>query len=86
MATSSTKALRDLLLWARRERIVLSSISIGGLSVTVDRDYLLTPPSGPVTQQPAAPTNIYQQYAGKILDGIAPEVTTETVEPTEEDE
>lgn len=88
MATNPTKQLRELLLWARKERIVLSSVTLGNLSITIERDHGLVPPSGP----PAAAerkANIYEQHAGPLaalLNGEAmpaAEVNETTVEDEE---
>lgn len=86
MSAASTKAIRDLLLWARKEKIVLSSVSMGGVTITVERDYNLQPPAG--AQTPAEQKRgIYEQFAGPLapmLRGEQP--TAQTNEPTEEDE
>jgi hypothetical protein len=57
--------LRELLLWARRERIVLSQVTLGPITVTIERDHGITLPSTPelVERKP----NIYEQYAGTLL-------------------
>jgi hypothetical protein len=87
MASNNTKALQQLLLWARKEKIVLSSVSMGGVTITVERDYNLQPPAG--AQTPAEQKRgIYEQFAGPLAPMLRGEQPTgaATNEPTEEDE
>jgi hypothetical protein len=83
MSASSTKAIRDLILWARKEKIVLSSVTLGNITVTVERDYGLQPPSG-TPDAPERRPSIYEQYAGVLNKPAA--VTPTANEPTEEDD
>lgn len=83
MANSSVKQLQALLTWARKEKIVLSSITLGNITVTVERDYGLTPPSG-TPDTPERRPSIYEQYAGVLNKPAA--VAPTSNEPTEEDD
>jgi hypothetical protein len=83
MASSNTKALQQLLLWARKEKIVLSSVTMGGITITVERDYQLQPPAGSQPVQERKQT-IYEQFAGSLLRPAESAPTGN--EPTEEDE
>jgi hypothetical protein len=83
MSASSTKAIRDLLIWARKEKIVLSSVTIGNATITVERDYQLQPPAGSQPVQERKQT-IYEQFAGSLLRPAESAPTGN--EPTEEDE
>lgn len=83
MGSNPTKALRDLLLWCRKERIVLSQVTIGSVTVVVDRDHGLVPPAA-ATQTPERKLSILEQYAGPLLK--QPEQAPTQNEPTEEDE
>lgn len=75
-----TDDLQALLLWARKERIVLSSVQIGAITVTVERDYGMTMPSQAIVPAQHRPS-ILEQYAGKLLQTDQPtdknEVTVE---------
>jgi hypothetical protein len=87
MASSQTKALRELLIWARKEQIVLSSVTLGPLHVEIVRDHRMQLPQGaPSTTNERA--NILEQYAGTLLPQLrgddAP--VREVNEPTEEDD
>lgn len=87
MATNPVKQLQALLLWARKEKIALSSVHLGPLHVEIDRDYGLALPQSP--QQPAAEKlNIIEQHAGALLPALRGEqMPVEQVnEPTEEDD
>jgi hypothetical protein len=87
MATNPTKQLRDLLLWARKEKIILSSVTMGSLHVEIVRDHGLSVPSGPM-QAPTERLNILEQHAGALLPAMRGEdvAVSEVNEPTEEDE
>jgi hypothetical protein len=87
MATNPTKQLRDLLLWARKERIVLSTVTIGPLHVEIVRDHGLVLPQGTAVEAPAR-MNILEQHAGALLPALRGEgeAVSEVNEPTEEDE
>lgn len=86
MAASSTKSLQAFLLWCRKEKVVVSSVTIAGITVTIERDCLLQPPAS--ANAPAErKQGIIEQFAGVLapqLRGDAP-IATEN-EPTEEDE
>lgn len=87
MATNHTKAIRELILWARKERIVLSSVTHGSTTVEIQRDYGLQPPRG--SAEPLERKgNILEQYAGVLAPHLRGEVVpdVQTMEPTEEDE
>lgn len=75
--------LQRLLLWAREQRIVLSSVQLGTLSVIVERDHGMKLPSQGLTAAERRPS-IYEQYAGKLLESDVP--VAQTNEPTVEDE
>lgn len=87
MASNPTKSVRDLLLWARKERIILSSVSVGGVTVEIERDFGMTLPTG-TTEPPAPRMNIIEQHAGALLPALRGEnvVVEEVNEPTEEDD
>lgn len=85
MSASSTKALRELLLWARKEKIVLSSVTLQGVTVTVERDYGLQLPKG--TDVPPEPKqSLYQQFGAALFGQAQTPAAESTNEPTVEDE
>lgn len=57
--------LRDLLLWARKEKIVLSTVTLGDLHVEIARDHgmRLTDAPPPTERR----RGIYEQYAGVLI-------------------
>lgn len=87
MATNPTKQLRELLLWARKERIVLSSVTIGPLQVEIVRDHGLSLPHDAPSPQ-SERLNILEQHAGALLPALRGEnlPAVEVNEPTEEDD
>ena len=88
MPPNPTKALRDLLLWARKERIVLSSVTLGGVTVEIAHDYGLQTPAGK-SAPPEHKANIIEQHAGVLapyLRGEAPDSPEALQTLVEEDE
>jgi hypothetical protein len=87
MASNPTKQLRDLILWARKERIVLSSVTLGSLHVEIVRDHGMALPHSAPAGAPER-MNILEQHAGVLLPQLRGDSSTvqETNEPTEEDE
>lgn len=83
MAASDVKQLQNLLLWARKERIVLSSVQLGSLTVTIERDFGLTPPAATPVPTERKPS-IYEQYGGALLNAM--EQPADKNEPTVEDD
>lgn len=81
---SDADQLRDLLLWARRERIVLRDITIGTVGVTVERDHRMDLPAGTVAVPERKPS-LVEQFAGPLLSAMKGE-GVEVNETTEEDE
>lgn len=84
MAVNSFKQLREFLLWARKERIVLSSVAAGGIAITIERDHGLAIPSAPSQPQPRR-LSLVEEFAGPLLQGMQGDSAT-TSEPTVEDE
>lgn len=84
MATS-TKALQGFLLWCRKEKIVVSSVSLGGLTVTIERDYNLQPPKG-TTPPVERKQSLYEQMAGRLASQIQQPAAETANEPTVIDE
>lgn len=80
---TTIEQLQDLLLWARKERIVLSSVTLGDVTVSVDRDYGLVPPSGP-SSVPERKKSIFEQYAGALMHDEPAPGSLETI--VEDDE
>jgi hypothetical protein len=84
---ASTKSLQQFLLWARKERIVISSVQMQGVTITIERDYQLQPPKGVTMDSPDSKQSLYQQFAGSLLQQIQqPAAPEQKNEPTEEDE
>lgn len=87
MASSSTKQLQALLLWCRREKIVISSVQMQGVTITIERDYQLQPPKGVALDSPDSKQSLYAQFAGSLLQQMQqPAAPEQKNEPTEEDE
>lgn len=77
-------ALQELLLWARKEKIVLRDVVIGSLSVIVERDHGLSLPTDKLQAVERRQT-LVEQFAGALLPAMQG-ATQETNEPTIEDE
>ena len=82
---SDADQLRDLLLWARKERIVLRDITIGTVGVTIERDHKMDLPSGAVAV-PERKLSLVEQMAGPLLQKLQGEGVPDVNEPTVEDD
>lgn len=87
-STPSTDAIKDLLLWARKERIMLAHVQVGDVVLTVTRDLRMASADDGRAPAEEARKSIYEQYAGPLNLDPPPEVaeTEPTLEPTEEDD
>ena len=80
---SDADQVRDLLTWARREKIALHDVTVGAVSVTVVADYNLKLPEAPKTAD-APRLSMVQQFAGPLAASLQGGEAKN--EPTEEDE
>lgn len=80
---SDADQAKELLMWARKQRIAVGEISVGTVRMVV-ADLALGDDGGKRTDEPAAPRKtLYQEYGGDALEEAK---GPGTVEPTEEDE
>lgn len=91
MATSKPKATdadtaKDLILWARKERINISHITVGSISLVMVDNYALRELAQPRQAEPQTPGGIYQQFGAAVLGGEGAPTPANTVEPTIEDD
>lgn len=88
--TSSTDAAtaKDLLLWARQNRIALAQVIVGSVSLVVTMDHRLQHVDGNERNPSAeARQSIIEQYGGALFNPPAPEEEPDAeVEPTEQDD
>lgn len=82
MTNAEIDRLKALLLWARQEKIVLSTVTLGDVTVEIERDHGMKLPDPPL-QAVERKQSIYEQYAGRLL---VEEPATDRNEPTVEDE
>ncbi len=84
--STDTAAVKDLLLWARKERIVLQQVQIGTVAVVVTMDHRLAHHDGDERRPTeVARQGIIEQYGGALFN---PPVTPseDVAEPTVEDD
>lgn len=93
MATSKAKptdaeTLKDLILWARKERVNVSHITVGACSlVMVDNAALgYEMVRRGETADPQGPGGLYEQFGGALMGAEGAPVAADTVEPTIEDD
>lgn len=70
-ATTDLKAIKDLVLWARRERIAVDALTVGTISMQF-RDLAL---GGPATTQKSdaeAASTIYEKYGKALFEQADP--------------
>lgn len=79
-------AMKDLLLWARKERIALSQVQVGDVSLVVTMDHRIIRADEDHKPRESGRKSIIEEYGGALF--AAPEAATEadTVETTVEDE
>lgn len=83
---SDAEQLQALLLWARKEKIVLRDVTIGAVSVTVERDHKLEVGGKDAPAPPRRPSFV-EEFAGPLLQQMQGQsAAPETNEPTVEDE
>lgn len=82
------ETIRDLILWARKERINLSHVTVGQISlIMVDNAALgLELTRRGEETEPKGPGGLYEQYGGALLGAEGAPAAVETVEPTIEDD
>lgn len=63
--------VKDLLLWARSESIVVGSITVGGVTMHL-QDLRVMPPAPGVSKAElsSAGKSLYEQYGGKVLEDM----------------
>lgn len=86
-ASDSVSKVKELLLWARRERIAMQHVTIGDVSVVVTLDHRM---QHVTDEKPGdeARRGILEQFGGPLFnpDQRPPETRDQDNEPTEEDE
>lgn len=83
---SEVDAVKDLLLWARKERLALQHVQVGNVSVVVTIDHRMQHADGDV-RKPAEGVrqSIIEQYGGALFNPPEPEAG-EVSEPTIEED
>lgn len=81
--TGDDARVRDMLLWARRERIVVNRIVVGDVQLDCN-DLALVAQYQPPRSDEEAAANLYARYGGDALDEAAKE--SEEMTTLEEDE
>ena len=85
-ALDESAAIREFILWARKNHIVVAHVRIGDVEATFhDPAAQPTPVLSPTSDQAAARESIYQEFGGDMMKPTAP-AASEQNEPTEEDE
>lgn len=84
----TTQAIKDLLLWARKERILLNHVKVGDVEVVVTTDYKLTAPAvAREIGEPAKEPTFREYMAGDLLNPpAATRDASDVNEPTIEDD
>jgi hypothetical protein len=77
---------KDLILWARKERINISHITVGSISLVMVDNHALRELAQPTDPAPDVRQGIYAQYGGGLLGGGDAAPAVGTVEPTIEDD
>jgi hypothetical protein len=85
---SDAATLKDLILWARKERVNITHITVGSCSlVMVDNAAYSHELHRRGTEvEPKGPGGLYEQFGGALLGGDGAPAAVETVEPTVEDD
>jgi len=69
-AITDDSRIRDLLMWARKQRIVVSTISVGDVHMTV-ADLGMAGEKKTAKTDEERKANLYEQYGGKPLQDAA---------------
>lgn len=79
-------AIKDLLIWARRERISISQVTVGGVTIAGVYDRKMDADDGRKPMDAAREevrSSIIEQYAGPLMSGISDSPDAETAEEVE---
>lgn len=71
--SADAQVARELILWARQNRVIVTDLTVGGVSLQLQDLSLaasLTPTKTSDEEIAAAGRNMYREYGGKLLDDI----------------
>lgn len=85
-AAADAQTIRDLILWARKERINISHVTVGAISLVMVDNAALRELAQPRETTPDKPGGIYSQFGGAILGTEQAPTPSGGIEPTIEDD
>jgi hypothetical protein len=79
-------AVKDLLLWLRKERIAVQHVTIGEVALVVTMDHRMTHADQDRKPSEPARQGIIEQYGGALFSPPPVEDADDVIEPTVEDD
>ncbi len=81
---SETEALKEFILWARKNHIAVAHVRIGEAEVSYSDPAAMAPSEPNLSPEAKPRQSIYQEFGGEMMQPATP--ATAQNEPTEEDE